>query len=145
MGALECGGQGLNIHASKKVKSWQQRWSCKIYTFCWAFLRVLIWYCSDIRGVISVNYVFDLAKDSAFSPHCTLTSSLTHPAFRTAPVQLNDAAAVPVAFALYGDAMILSPSSSSEIAVVKLIRSSSLICKIIAEGWRGKKVQARKN
>lgn len=54
---------------------------------------------------------------------------ITYPAFRTAPVQLNDAAAVPVAFALYGDAMILSPSSSSEIAVVKLIRSSSLICK----------------
>jgi hypothetical protein len=52
---------------------------------------------------------------------------LTHPAFRTAPVQLNDAAAVPVAFALYGEAMILSPSSSSDIAVVKLIRSSSLI------------------
>jgi hypothetical protein len=52
---------------------------------------------------------------------------ITHPAFRTAPVQLKDAA-VPV-FALYGEAMILSPSSSSEIAVVKLIRSSSLICK----------------
>lgn len=51
---------------------------------------------------------------------------ITHPAFRTAPVQLNEA--VPCAFALYGDAMILSPSSSSDIAVVKLIRSSSLIC-----------------
>lgn len=55
---------------------------------------------------------------------------ITYPAFRTAPVQLNDAAAVPVAFALYGDAIILSPSSSSDIAVVKLIRSSSLICEI---------------
>lgn len=49
----------------------------------------------------------------------------SYPAFLTAPVQLNDAAAVPVAFALYGDAIILSPSSSSETAVVKLIRSSS--------------------
>lgn len=57
------------------------------------------------------------------------TFLITHPAFLTAPVQLKEAAAVPVAFALYGDAMILSPSSSSEIAVVKLIRSSSLICK----------------
>lgn len=53
----------------------------------------------------------------------------THPAFLTAPVQLNEAAAVPVAFALYGDAMTLSPSSSSETAVVKLIRSSSEIFK----------------
>lgn len=53
----------------------------------------------------------------------------THPAFLTAPVQLNEAAAVPVAFALYGDAMTLSPSSSSETAVVKLIRSSSEILK----------------
>lgn len=52
-----------------------------------------------------------------------------YPAFRTAPVQLNDAAAVPVAFALYGDAMTLSPSSSSDTAVVKLIRSSSEIYK----------------
>lgn len=52
----------------------------------------------------------------------------TYPAFRTAPVQLNDAAAVPVAFALYGDAMTLSPSSSSDTAVVKLMRSSSEIC-----------------
>lgn len=52
---------------------------------------------------------------------------ITYPAFLTAPVQLNDAAAVPVAFALYGDAMTLSPSSSSETAVVKLIRSSSEI------------------
>lgn len=54
----------------------------------------------------------------------------THPAFRTAPVQLNDAAAVPVAFALYGEAITLSPSSSSDTAVVKLIRSSSEICKM---------------
>lgn len=51
-----------------------------------------------------------------------------YPALRTAPVQLNDAAAGPVAFALYGDAMMLSPSSSSDTAVVKLIRSSSDIC-----------------
>lgn len=50
-----------------------------------------------------------------------------YPAFRTAPVQLNEAAAVPVAFALYGDAMTLSPSSSSDTAVVRLIRSSSEI------------------
>lgn len=54
---------------------------------------------------------------------------VAHPAFRTAPVQLNEAAAVPVAFALYGDAMTLSPSSSSDTAVVKLIRSSSEIYK----------------
>lgn len=54
---------------------------------------------------------------------------VSHPAFRTAPVQLNEAAAVPVAFALYGDAMTLSPSSSSDTAVVKLIRSSSEIYK----------------
>lgn len=52
---------------------------------------------------------------------------IPYPAFRTAPVQLNEAAAVPVAFALYGDAMTLSPSSSSDTAVVKLIRSSSEI------------------
>lgn len=52
----------------------------------------------------------------------------TYPAFRTAPVQLNDAAAVPVVFALYGDAITLSPSSSSDTAVVRLIRSSSEIC-----------------
>ena len=58
---------------------------------------------------------------------------ITYPALRTAPVQLKDAAAVPVAFALYGDAMILSPSSSSDIAVVKLIRSSSLICKNVVD------------
>lgn len=51
----------------------------------------------------------------------------TYPALRTAPVQLNDDAAVPVAFALYGDAMTLSPSSSSDTAVVKLMRSSSEI------------------
>lgn len=45
-------------------------------------------------------------------------------------MQLNEAAAVPVVFAaLYGDAMTLSPSSSSETAVVKLMRSSSEICK----------------
>lgn len=54
---------------------------------------------------------------------------LTYPALRTAPVQLKEDAAVPVAFALYGDAMTLSPSSSSETAVVRLIRSSSEICK----------------
>lgn len=53
----------------------------------------------------------------------------TYPALRTAPVQLNEAAAVPVAFALYGDAMTLSPSSSSDTAVVRLMRSSSDICK----------------
>lgn len=52
----------------------------------------------------------------------------TYPALRTAPVQLNEAAAVPVAFALYGDAMTLSPSSSSDTAVVRLMRSSSDIC-----------------
>lgn len=51
--------------------------------------------------------------------------TISYPAFLTAPVQLNDAAAV---FVLYGDAIVLSPSSSSEIAVVRLIRSSSLIC-----------------
>lgn len=56
-----------------------------------------------------------------------------YPAFRTAPVQLNDAAAVPVVFALYGDAMTLSPSSSSDTAVVKLIRSSSEICQTLNE------------
>lgn len=54
----------------------------------------------------------------------------THPALRTAPVQLKEDAAVPVAFALYGDAMTLSPSSSSDTAVVRLIRSSSEICKM---------------
>lgn len=54
----------------------------------------------------------------------------TYPAFRTAPVQLKEDAAVPVAFALYGDAMTLSPSSSSDTAVVRLIRSSSEICKM---------------
>lgn len=54
---------------------------------------------------------------------------MTYPAFLTAPVQLNEAAAVPVVFALYGDAMVtLSPSSSSDTAVVKLMRSSSDIC-----------------
>jgi hypothetical protein len=58
---------------------------------------------------------------------CSARKFAPYPAFRTAPVQLNDAAAVPVAFALYGEAMMLSPSSSSDIAVVKLIRSSSLI------------------
>lgn len=52
----------------------------------------------------------------------------TYPAFRTAPVQLNEAAAVPVAFALYGEAITLSPSSSSDTAVVRLMRSSSEIC-----------------
>ena len=60
---------------------------------------------------------------------CFATQCATYPALRTAPVQLNDDAAVPVAFALYGDAMTLSPSSSSDTAVVKLIRSSSEICK----------------
>lgn len=48
------------------------------------------------------------------------------PALRTAPVQLKEAAADPVAFALYGDA--ISPSSSSDMAVVRLILSSSEIC-----------------
>lgn len=57
----------------------------------------------------------------------TKLKRISYPAFRTAPVQLNEAAAVPVAFALYGDAMTLSPSSSSDTAVVKLIRSSSEI------------------
>lgn len=61
---------------------------------------------------------------------------ISYPALRTAPVQLKEDAAVPVAFALYGDAMTLSPSSSSETAVVRLIRSSSEICKKkINKGW----------
>lgn len=49
----------------------------------------------------------------------------TYPAFLTAPVQLKEAAAVPVCFALYGEFITLSPSSSSETAVVRDIRSSS--------------------
>lgn len=53
----------------------------------------------------------------------------TYPAFLTAPVQLNEAAAVPVCFALYGEFITLSPSSSSETAVVRDIRSSSEIWK----------------
>lgn len=72
-------------------------------------------------------------------PHHNKIFRSIYPAFRTAPVQLNDAAAVPVAFALYGDAMILSPSSSSEMAVVKLIRSSSLICKVSSPAAGGEK------
>lgn len=52
----------------------------------------------------------------------------TYPAFRTAPVQLKEAAAVPVCFALYGEFITLSPSSSSETAVVRDMRSSSEIC-----------------
>lgn len=61
---------------------------------------------------------------------CYGVGGYTYPAFRTAPVQLKEDAAVPVAFALYGDAMTLSPSSSSDTAVVRLIRSSSEICKM---------------
>lgn len=48
-----------------------------------------------------------------------------YPAFLTAPVQLNEAAAVPVCFPLYGEFITLSPSSSSLTAVVRDIRSSS--------------------
>lgn len=70
-----------------------------------------------------------LVKKSANEAFNRNNEFFTHPAFLTAPVQLNEAAAVPVAFALYGDAMTLSPSSSSETAVVKLIRSSSEIFK----------------
>lgn len=61
----------------------------------------------------------------------------TYPAFLTAPVQLKDAAAVPVAFALYGDAITLSPSSSSDTAVVRLMRSSSEICGV-DNAWKGR-------
>lgn len=69
---------------------------------------------------------------------------ISYPALRTAPVQLKEDAAVPVAFALYGDAMTLSPSSSSETAVVRLIRSSSEICKKkINKGWPQSQSQSR--
>lgn len=54
--------------------------------------------------------------------------NITYPAFLTAPVQLNEAAAVPVCFPRYGEFCVLSASSSSLIAVVKDIRSSSDIC-----------------
>lgn len=69
------------------------------------------------------NLVFALA--SALWTFVLNELMKTYPALRTAPVQLNEAAAVPVAFALYGDAMTLSPSSSSDTAVVRLMRSSS--------------------
>lgn len=53
---------------------------------------------------------------------------MTHPAFLTAPVQLKEAAAVPVCLARYGELCTLSASSSSLTAVVSDIRSSSDIC-----------------
>lgn len=66
------------------------------------------------------------------------SDKVIYPAFLTAPVQLNDDAAVP--FDLYGDAITLSPSSSSDTAVVKLMRSSSEICENkvnIHTGYKG--------
>lgn len=51
----------------------------------------------------------------------------TYPAFRTAPVQLKDAAVVPVLGARKGELWALSASSSSLTAVVRDIRSSSEI------------------
>lgn len=76
------------------------------------------------------GYPEEAAKEKEKGGRGEVELVCTHPALRTAPVQLKEDAAVPVAFALYGDAMTLSPSSSSDTAVVRLIRSSSEICKM---------------
>lgn len=84
----------------------------------------------QITVIVTVTQRTQLRRRSKEAGEGEVELVCTHPALRTAPVQLKEDAAVPVAFALYGDAMTLSPSSSSDTAVVRLIRSSSEICKM---------------